>query len=108
MKTKIVCPLGSKCEDAGKDAKGETYMERCAWYTMLIGKNPQTNKDVEEWGCAMKWLPIMLTENAIQQRHTGAAIESFRNDMIIGNTQLLNNIPIGSAKKSITDKNKGG
>jgi hypothetical protein len=57
----------------------------CAWFTKLVGKNPQTGSDIDEWGCAVSWLPVLLVENSQQQRQTGAAVESFRNEMVKGN-----------------------
>lgn len=33
----------------------------------------------------MAWLPIMMIENSQQQRQTGAAVESFRNEMVKAN-----------------------
>ena len=51
----------------------------------INGKNPNTGKDTEEWGCAMAWLPVLLVENAQQSRSTGAAVESFRNEMVEAN-----------------------
>ena len=47
---------------------------------------------MDEWGCAITWLPMLLIENSQQQRSTGSAIESFRNEMIKANensTQAL-------------------
>lgn len=64
----------------------------CAWFLKINGKNPNTGADVEEWGCSMAWLPIMLIENSQQQRSTGAAVESFRNEMVKANkatTELM-------------------
>ena len=57
----------------------------CAWFMKLVGKNPNTGADVEDWGCAMAWLPILTIENSQQQRSTGAAVESFRNEMVKNN-----------------------
>ena len=57
----------------------------CAWFLKIAGKNPNTGSDVEEWGCAMAWLPVMMIENSQQQRSTGAAVESFRNEMVKAN-----------------------
>lgn len=57
----------------------------CAWFTKLAGTNPNTGKQVDEWGCAVAWLPVLLIENSQQQRHTGAAVESFRNEMVRAN-----------------------
>jgi hypothetical protein len=59
----------------------------CAWFTQLRGNNPNTGKEVDEWGCAIAWIPVLLIENSQQQRSTGAAVESFRNEMIKANTQ---------------------
>ena len=59
----------------------------CAWFMKINGKNPNDGKDVEEWGCAMAWLPVLLVENAQQSRSTGAAVESFRNEMVEANTR---------------------
>lgn len=57
----------------------------CAWFMKIKGKDPQSNKEVEEWGCSMAWLPILMIENSQQQRSTGAAVESFRNEMVKNN-----------------------
>ena len=53
----------------------------CAWFMKIAGTNPNDGQPTEEWGCAMAWLPVLLIENAQQSRQTGAAVESFRNEM---------------------------
>ena len=57
----------------------------CAWFLQIQGTNPNTGQEVNEWGCAMSWLPILTIENSQQQRQTGAAVESFRNEMVKAN-----------------------
>lgn len=57
----------------------------CAWFMKVVGKHPQTGADVEEWGCAVTWMPVLTIENSQQQRQTGAAVESFRNEMVRAN-----------------------
>jgi hypothetical protein len=57
----------------------------CAWFLKIAGKNPNTGEDIDDWGCSMSWLPIMMIENSQQQRSTGAAVESFRNEMVKAN-----------------------
>jgi len=87
LKKVLTCPLGSKCQEA---VDGE--LRQCAWYTKLSGENPQTGDVVDEHGCAMTWLPILLVENARTNRSTSAAVESFRNEMVNANNssqQLL-------------------
>jgi hypothetical protein len=57
----------------------------CAWFMKIRGKNPNTGEDVDEYGCSMAWLPVLMIENSQQQRSTGAAVESFRNEMVKAN-----------------------
>ena len=57
----------------------------CSWYIKVMGKDPQTNKDIEEWRCAISWFPMLLIENSQRQMQTGAAVESFRNEMVKAN-----------------------
>jgi len=80
IKTVLTCPLGSKCEEIKDGA-----IHRCAWWTKLAGTNPNTGEAVDEHGCAMSWLPMLMIENSMQQRSTSAAVESFRNEMTTAN-----------------------
>lgn len=57
----------------------------CAWFIKVVGKNPQTGAEVDDYGCAVAWLPVLTIENSQQQRQTGAAVESFRNEMVKAN-----------------------
>jgi hypothetical protein len=57
----------------------------CAWFMKIAGTNPNTGKEVEEWGCSMAWMPMLMIENSQQQRGTSAAVESFRNEMVKNN-----------------------
>jgi len=67
-----ICPLmGKKCIGL-----------ECSWFTKVIGHNPQTGKEVEEWACAVAWLPMLLVENSQKTRESGAAVESFRNEIV--------------------------
>ena len=58
---------------------------KCTWFTQVRGTNPNTGKEVDEWACAITWFPVLLIENSQQQRQTGAAVESFRNEMVKSN-----------------------
>ena len=62
---------------------GEECMKlKCEWFTQVRGQNPNTGEEVDEWVCAVTWLPMLLIENSQQQRQTGAAVESFRNETV--------------------------
>lgn len=55
---------------------------QCAWFTKVAGYDMNTGKEIEEWHCAIAWMPVLMVENSGQQRQTGAAVESFRNEMV--------------------------
>lgn len=67
----------------------------CAWFLKIRGKDPQSQEEIEDWGCAMAWMPIMLIENSQMQRQTGAAVESFRNAMVQANESSLELLKLG-------------
>ena len=93
IKTLLTCPLGSKCEEIKDGA-----IHRCAWYTKLAGTNPNTGEVMDEHGCAMSWIPMLLIENSMQQRSTSAAVESFRNEMV-QNSEVNQQILLAAASK---------
>ena len=66
-----VCPLHK--QDMSK------VCHKCPWWTRLQGKHPNSGDAVDEWGCAVSWLPMLLCENSQQSRQAGAAVESLRN-----------------------------
>jgi hypothetical protein len=57
----------------------------CAWFMQIRGTNPNSGEPVDEWGCSMAWMPMLMIENSQQQRGTSAAVESFRNEMVKSN-----------------------
>jgi hypothetical protein len=65
--------------------KEDCLQLKCSWFTQVRGKNPNTGKDVDEWACAIAWMPMLMIENSQQQRQTGAAVESFRNEKVKAN-----------------------
>lgn len=74
---------GTFCPLIKKDCVGLT----CAWYTRVQGFDMNSGAQVDSYECAMAWLPMLLIENSGQQRQTGAAVESFRNEMVKSNEQ---------------------
>jgi hypothetical protein len=82
MKKGNYCPLIKK-----------TCIEnKCSWFTQVRGINPNTGEPVDEWQCVVNMIPILMIENSQQQRHTAAAVESFRNESVRQNdtiTQVL-------------------
>ena len=74
---------GKYCPLIKKDCIGL----QCSWFTQIRGTNPNTGEPVDEWGCAITWLPVLMIENSQQQRQTGAAVESFRNEVVKSNRE---------------------
>jgi hypothetical protein len=62
----------------------------CAWFMKVRGTNPNTGEEVDDYGCSIAWLPVLMIENSQQQRSTGAAVESFRNEMVKANENSQN------------------
>lgn len=54
----------------------------CLWWVQLRGTHPQTGESIDEFDCSMRWLPILLIENAKEVRQGAAATESFRNAVV--------------------------
>jgi len=91
------CPLGSECEEI-KD--GVKYL--CPWYVKVRGKHPPSEEEIDDWRCAIAWTPLLLIENSQQQRQTGAAVESFRNEMVKQNASLITGLQ-NVAKKKLSE-----
>jgi hypothetical protein len=72
---------GSYCPLIKKDCIGL----QCAWFTRVQGYDTNTGNQVDEYQCAIAWMPMLLIENSGQQRQTGSAVESFRNEMVKAN-----------------------
>lgn len=72
---------GTFCPLIKKDCVGLT----CAWYTRVQGYDMNSGAQVDSYECAIAWMPMLLIENSGQQRQTGAAVESFRNEMVKAN-----------------------
>lgn len=83
-KAKIICPMmGGECVEDGAIRDGE--LVACRFWVTVQGKNPQTGETVNNGDCAMAWMPVLLIENSKVNRETGAAVESFRNEMVKAN-----------------------
>lgn len=74
---------GKYCPLIKKDCIGI----QCSWFTQIRGINPNTGEPVDEWGCAVTWMPTLAIEIAQKSNQTGAAVESFRNEVVESNKQ---------------------
>ena len=80
----------------------------CAWFVKVEGYDMNTGKRVDEWNCTVSIIPMLLIENSGQQRSTGAAVESFRNEMVksneMGQQILLSTIAMETNNKFLLEK----
>lgn len=67
-----ICPL----------LKKECIEHKCAFFTHIVGMHPQTGKELDQWDCSIRWLPILITEGARQTHNACAGIESMRNEIV--------------------------
>ena len=64
LKQGDLCPLiGESCRQL-----------ECMWYTKVSGVHPQTGEQVEEYGCAVAWIPFLQMDNTMHVNQAGAAI----------------------------------
>ena len=69
--------------------KDECVQFKCMFWTQLRGKHPQTGAPLDEWDCAIRWLPILMIENTKEAIGVSASIDSFRNEMVRGQHAVL-------------------
>ena len=88
------CPLiQKKCKE-----------HKCKFFVQLTGTDPNTGQEINNFDCAVAWLPTLLIEGAQQTRHSGAAIESFRNEMVRMNETSLNLLTNQTNHKAIENE----
>ena len=75
------------------------------WFSKIQGTDKNTGEHVEDWQCAVSLLPMLLVENSGQQRQTGAAVESFRNEMVKAN-ENSQKILIATSRQNLLEGKK--
>lgn len=53
----------------------------CSLWTLLRGKNPQTEEMIERWDCSLAHLPTLMLEAAQQSRQAGASTDKVANEV---------------------------
>lgn len=90
MDKKIICPfIKQACIEDGGLINNELC--GCPFWLHVRGKDPQSGEEVDNKGCAISWIPILLIENSKEQRTTGHEISQLRNE-IMPQQQALNGI----------------
>jgi hypothetical protein len=86
----LVCPLHKK--DMSK------ICHKCPWWVKIAGPNPNTGERIDNWSCAITFLPYLLIENSQQTRQAGAATESMRNEIV----SRMDNQMVANAMKKLS------
>lgn len=97
----IICPMmGGECVEDGAIRDGK--LVACRFWVHVHGRDPQTGAEIKSGDCAIAWMPVLMIENSKVNRETGAAVESFRNEMVKANetnTQVL----IAAAQQNVIE-----
>lgn len=99
---KIICPMmnGTPCIEDGMIVNGE--LVSCRFWITVQGNNPQTGEIMNHKDCSFAWIPVLIIENSSQQRQTGAAVESFRNEMVKSN-EVNMQVLLATANKNLIE-----
>lgn len=84
---KVMCP--ATCFK--KSCRSIVAEHDCPKFVHIAGVDPNNGQEINKYGCVDSFLPMLLIENSQQQRQTAAAVESFRNEMVVQNDQALEN-----------------
>ena len=76
---------------------------QCAWFIQLRGTHPQTGEPMDAYDCSMVMQPLLMIENSQQQRQTGAAVESFRNEMVKANEASVRVLEAAGQRRLLGD-----
>lgn len=81
----MVCPLNGKLclegkrEDFPRDQVDNVLT--CRWWVHLFGKDPQTEKILDQFDCSIAWLPITTTETSQMTNQNSASVDKVANEI---------------------------
>lgn len=78
----ILPPESVTCPYTAHKKSCRSLAMNCPKFIRIQGMNANTGQDVDQYGCADAWLPLIMMDVAKRTNEAGAAIESFRNEMV--------------------------
>jgi len=81
----MACPLNGKMcingrrEDFPRDKLGNLI--QCRLWVHLYGKDPQTEKTIDQWDCSWAWVPTTTIEGAQASRFAAASSDKVANEV---------------------------
>jgi hypothetical protein len=79
-RTEMTCPLNGKLCKEGIRSDFDSSTKPCRWWTHVAGKDPQSEKVIDHYDCAMAWVPVVVLESSQMTRHMTATTQEFRNE----------------------------
>ena len=89
MQDPIQNPDEVTCPYTGHKKLCKEKRAHCPKWIKLAFTHPQTGEKIDEWQCADTWLPILMIEMSQRIDGVQSATESFRNEMVRQNDELL-------------------
>lgn len=85
------------CHRAGfqKTCRACVIEHNCQLWIQIMGHNPNTGEAMNKWACSDSIGHLLMIENSQMQRQTGAAVESFRNEVVALNGGKAPLLPLG-------------
>lgn len=87
----FACPLNGKaCVDGVREDFPDIHAPngggvlgklKCRWWQHLVGKDPQSEKQIDNWDCAIAWLPVTTIETAQMTRQGTASVDKVANEV---------------------------
>ncbi len=85
QKFEVACPLtGKLCVDGSREDFPKNKaggLVKCRWWQHLAGKDPQSEKMLDQFDCSIAWLPIVGVEGAQMSRQTASSVDKVSNEM---------------------------
>ncbi len=91
----MICPFLSAFR------KQDCIESKCKMWTHLIGKNPQNEAQIDKFGCAVEFLPILLVENAQMIRQTVASTDKVANQVQKSRAEFIGALPMEAQQRLI-------
>jgi hypothetical protein len=99
-KSDMKCPLWRK--------PMKQVCHTCEWWVHLRGKPPQGDEVIDQWGCAIAWLPCLMVENSQQQRNTAASVDKVATELNQASNEAtaLRAELVGSIVRAVSDQER--
>lgn len=84
--------------------KKECIEHQCEWYINILGLHPQTGETINDWRCAISFLPVLLVENSKEQRGTAASCDKIASQIFKSRSEFIGALP-PEAKNRLVEEN---